>query len=162
MAEPAKALQTPPTAAAIDEIAILYDQKKALVLEATLAQREAAEELEKVKQICITLVSSFGSQHAEKSKLVHGLKWEIMGTFGTSTSMDAAAVERLRLHLQESKQTRLLKRLFESTTRWLLKSTARAEILKPGVGDDVRAIFAVCAVTKDSSPKIDARLKAPV
>src|ERR1700722_9212838 len=133
MAEAAKALQSVPTAGEIEKLAILYDEKKAAVLDATLAQRSAAEELETIKAQCVTLVIKFGSAHAQKSKLLHGLKWEIVGTFGSSTSIDAAAVERLRLHLVENKKTRLLKRLFEATTRWALKSTARAEILKPDI-----------------------------
>jgi hypothetical protein len=161
MAEPAKALQSVPSAAEIDALAILYNEEQVKVLDAILATRAAQKALEDTKDKCVELVRKFGSAHAQKSKLVHGLKWEIMGTFGASTSIDAAAVERLRVNLQESKQTRLLKRLFESSTRWVLKSTARAEILKPGVGDDVRAAFAVCEVTKDNSPKIEARLKKP-
>jgi hypothetical protein len=156
MAEAAKALALP-TPAEIDELAIRFDKKKTAVLDATLAQRAAAEELEKVKQECVDLVGKFGSQHVQKSKLLHGAKWEIMGTFGTFTSTDAAAVERLRLLLVEKSQTRLLKRLFASTVRWTLRSTARAEILKPGVDDDIRSSFAVCEVTKDKSPTIEAR-----
>ena len=117
--------------------------------------------METIKAQCVTLVIKFGSAHAQKSKLLHGLKWEIVGTFGSSTSIDAAAVERLRLHLVENKKTRLLKRLFEATTRWALKSTARAEILKPDIDDEIRASFSLCEVTKDNSPSITVRQKTP-
>jgi hypothetical protein len=159
MAEPAKALISPPSPAEVDKLAILYAAGKEKVLQATLAQRKAAEELEVVQQQCVALVSKFGSSHAEKSKLLHGLNWELMGTFGTSSSTDSAAVETLRSFLAANKQTRLLKRLFESTTRWALKSTARAEILKEDVSTKVRALFAACEVTKDRSPSIQAREK---
>ena len=64
-----------------------------------------------------------------------------------------------RLDLVAQKKTRILKRLFESATRWTLKSTARAEILKPDIGDDVRANFAACEVTKPSTPKLEVREK---
>lgn len=161
MAEPAKALISPPTPAEVDKLAILYAAQKEKVLQATLAQRAAAEELERVQKQCVELVTKFGSSHAEKSRLLHGLKWELMGTFGTSTSVDAAALESLRTFLTANKQTRLLKRLFESTTRWALKSTARAEILKDDVSTKVRALFAACEVTKDRSPSIQAREKQP-
>jgi hypothetical protein len=161
MAEPAKALIAVPSPAEVDKIAILYDAKKERVLQATLAQRAASEELELVQKQCVELVSKFGSAYAEKSKLLHGLKWEIMGTFGASTSIDSAAVETLRSFLTANKQTRLLKRMFESTTRWALKSTARAEILKDDVSAKARALFAACEVTKDRSPSIQARKKQP-
>jgi hypothetical protein len=39
----------------------------------------------------------FGSSHAEKSKLLHGITQEMMVTFGSAVSIDAAAVERFRL-----------------------------------------------------------------
>jgi hypothetical protein len=160
MAEPAKAL-APPSQAEIDELAIQYNQEQQKVLDALLATRQAQQFLEDTKQKCVDLVSKFGSAHAEKSKLLHGRKWEIMGTFGASTSIDAAAVETLRTFLAADKQTRLLKRLFESTTRWALKSTARAEILKDDVSAKARALFAACEVTKDRSPSIQAREKQP-
>ena len=160
MAEASKGVLRPPTAAEVDELAILYDKLKAKLFDQTLAQKAAADELAAAKEKCVELLTSFGSTRAEKSKLLHGLKWEIMGTFGTSTSVDAAAVERLREHLSTDGETRLVKRLFEKTIRWTLRSTARAEILKDDVPAKVRALFAACEVTKDKSPAIDARLKS--
>lgn len=148
-----------PSPKEIDELAIRYNKEQQKVLDAVLATRQAQKFLEDTKLECIELVRKFGGAHASKSKLLHGLKWEAMLTEGTSTSVDAAAVERLRVSLKEQNQTRLLKRLFESATRWTLKSTARAEILKPDVGDDVQALFAVCEVTKPSTPKLEVRLK---
>jgi hypothetical protein len=150
-----------PTAAKVDELAKDYIDLKAKVLESVLATRAANEKLDPVERDLVELVRKFGSVHAEKSKLLHGLHWEIMGTFGTSTSTDAAAVEHLREHLVKTENTRLLKRLFDKTVRWALRSTARAEILKADVPCEVRALFAACEVTKDRSPSITAREKAP-
>jgi putative Mn2+ efflux pump MntP len=45
-----------------------------------------------MKEELICLVEEFGSAHAEKSKLLHGITHEILATFGLSTSIDAAAV----------------------------------------------------------------------
>lgn len=150
----------PPTAAEIEQLAKDYVDKKAKVLEAMLSQRSATAELEPLHEKCTELVKKFGSAHATKSKLLHGLAWEIMGTFGASTSTDAAAVERLRARLEETSQTRLLKRLFDKTVRWTLKPTARTEILRPDVGDEIRGLFAVCEVTKDKAPSIEVRPKS--
>jgi hypothetical protein len=49
---------------------------------------------ERMREDLICLVEEFGSTHADKSKLLHGIHYEIMATFGLSTSIDAAAVER--------------------------------------------------------------------
>jgi hypothetical protein len=161
MAEPAKALIALPTPAEVDKLAISYDKAKAKVLDATLAVAAATTELKPIQERCVDLVSKFGSAHAEKSKLLHGVKWEIMGTFGASTSIDAAAVEKLRLELVKADNGRLIKRLFDKTIRWALRSTARAEILKDDVPKNVRALFAACEVTKDRTPSIQAREKQP-
>ena len=152
MAAASKALLVLPSPAEVDELCIQYDKEGQKVLECVLATREAQKFLDDTKQKIVELAKQFGSVHATKSKLLHGRKWEAMLTEGTSTSIDAAAVETL-------KKTRILKRLFESATRWTLKSTARAEILKPDIGDDVRANFAACEVTKPSTPKLEVREK---
>jgi hypothetical protein len=159
MATPSKALLVLPTPAQVDALALSYDKAKEKLLDAVLAAKAAQDELDLLKEPLVDLASKFGSVHGSKSKLLHGLKWEMMLTEGTSTSIDSAAVERMRLHLLNVGQTRLLKRLFESDTRWTLKSTARAEILKPDIGDDVRANFAACEVTKPSTPKLEVRQK---
>jgi hypothetical protein len=148
-----------PTAMEVDKLALEYDELKRALFDATLARVAAQEALEPVEHRLVELVSRCGSAHAQKSKLVHGLKWEIMGTFGTSTSVDSAAVERLRLELTANKKTRLVRRLFDATVRWTLKSTARAEILKPDVPDFARSLFVACEVTKDRSPMLTVREK---
>lgn len=159
MAEPAKALIALPSPEEVDKLALAYDSAKEKVLDAVLAAKAAQAELDLLKEPLLDLASKFGSVHASKSKLLRGRKWEVMITEGTSTSTDAAAVEALRLYLVAEKKTRLLKRFFEAATRWTLKSTARAEILKPYIGDDVRAKFALCEVTKPSAPKLQVRLQ---
>jgi hypothetical protein len=50
MAEPSKALLAVPSPAEVDKIAILYAAGKEKVLQATLAQRAAADELELVQK----------------------------------------------------------------------------------------------------------------
>lgn len=148
-----------PTAMEVDRLAIEYDEGKRCLLDATLARVAAQGALEPMEERLVDLVSKHGSAHAQKSKMLHGLKWEIMGTFGTSTSIDAAAVERLRQELVDTHQTRLLNRVFEKTIRWALRATARAEILKDSVTDRTRALFVACEVTEDRSPSLTVREK---
>jgi hypothetical protein len=49
---------------------------------------------ERMREDLVCLVEEFGSTHAEKSKLLHGLEYEIIATFGISTSIDATAAKR--------------------------------------------------------------------
>jgi hypothetical protein len=159
MAAAAKALAVPPTPEEVEKLALEYNKLKDELLEAILASKVAGDDLTPVKTKCIELVRKFGTAHAKKSKLLHGIKWEMMATFGSSTSPDAAAIENLRQHLLTVKKTRLLKLMFEMTPRWTLKETARVEILKPGIDDEIRALFALCEVPSDSTPKLEVREK---
>jgi hypothetical protein len=161
MASASKALIAPPTPDEVEKLSLEYNKLKDELLQAMLASTKCGDDLAPVKEKCIDLVRKFGTAHAKKSKLLHGIRWEIMGTFGSSSSADAAAIENLRLHLLNVKKTRLLKLMFEMTPRWTLKETARAEILKPGIDDEIRALFALCEVTGSSTPKLEVRLKQP-
>src|SRR5213593_2300006 len=53
----------------------------------------------------LVLVEEYGSAHAKKSKLLHGIQFEIIATLGMSTSIDAAAAERFAIALRDAKQT---------------------------------------------------------
>ena len=159
MASTSKALIALPSPAEIEKLALEYNKLKDELLEAILESKTLGAELAPVKEKCIEWVRQFGTAHAKKSKLLHGIKWEMMATFGSSSSADAAAIEKLRQHLLTVKKTRLLKLMFEMTPRWTLKETARVEILKPGVDDEIRALFALCEVPSDNTPKLEVRLK---
>lgn len=147
----------PPTAQEVESLALRYKKKQDDLFDAMLAAKTAQQDLEPIKQECIELIKKFGTQHAKTSKLLYGLKFEMMATFGKSTSADGAAIERLRQKLIETQDGGMLKRFFEKSVSWALKSTGRQEVLKPDVSDEVRALFAVCEVTKDSTPRLDVR-----
>src|SRR5437868_12011392 len=96
-----------PPPAEIDVKAEQYYRLKDNVTKAVLAAKDAQVPLDQLKEELIDLVRDFGSAHAEKSKLLHGITQEMMVTFGSSVSIDAAAVEKFRMALEEAKQTRL-------------------------------------------------------
>src|SRR6266581_4563006 len=102
-------LDTPPTAVDIDRLAMEF-----------LALESKVDGAYKI-----------ASAHAEKSKLLHGITHEILATFGVSTSIDAAAVERFAQALRTAKQTKILNRIFEQTTRYTLR---------PDAGHIIRAV----------------------
>lgn len=79
---------------------------------------------ERMREDLICLVEEFGSAHAEKSTLLHGISYEIMATFGMTTSIDAAAAERFAHALRLAKQTRLLNKIFQQTVRYTLAADA--------------------------------------
>jgi hypothetical protein len=79
-----------PTPVRVDELAEAYLALKDEYLEARLEAEITADLLEKKGAELKALVSDFGSAHAEKSKLLHGVTHELMVTFGSSVSIDGA------------------------------------------------------------------------
>ncbi len=151
---------TAPTAAQVDALAKEYKALEDAYFEATLASKAALEPLEKKKDELRELVAKFGSAHAEKSKLLHGIAFEIMATFGTSTSIDAAAVELFRLALVKAKQARLLKKLFEKTVRWTLNPTAAVIVKSEKLSKSLLALYSQCEVVKAKTPSVQVREKS--
>jgi hypothetical protein len=168
MASPAKAL-VPLSPAEVEALAAEYRKLQEQIAEndiaANLANRPLVARLDEIWELALAQVRKFGSAHAEKSKLLYGLTLEFMGTFGSSSSIDAAAVEAFRLALVKAKKARLLKRIFEKTVRWTLTAQASAILLKEHaaktVPDKLFAAFARCTVSKDRTPTLVVRDKSP-
>jgi hypothetical protein len=150
-------LDTPPTAVDIDRLAIQFLDLESKVDDAYKIATELDEPHEKMKGELICLVEEFGSAHAEKSKLLHGLAYEILATFGLTTSIDAAAVERFAAALRIAKQTKLLSRIFEQTTRYTLRPDAGSIIRSVALPKAQLALFSQCQVSKPRSPILKVR-----
>ena len=74
--------------------------------------------------------------------------------------MDGAAVERFRQELVKAKQARLLKKVFEKTTRWNLSPMASVIIkAEKKLSNKLLALCAQCAVTKAKKPSLTVRPK---
>lgn len=111
------------------------------------------------QQELIDLVSAHGGPHAQKSKILHGIVWEMLVTFAQYTTQDAAAVERFRLALVKAKKTRLMKKIFRSDVRWTMQSSA-AEIVKTEqLTPTLMSLLLQCSVTQDKKPSLDVRRK---
>src|SRR5579863_9541642 len=109
---------------AVDEFALEFDRLDRELVKAQEAAKEAAKPVAVLKGELIELVDKFGGPHMKASKLLHGIAWEMMGTFGSGLSQDSAAVERLRAALKKAGKTRLLKKLFTQDIRWTFSSNA--------------------------------------
>lgn len=149
-----------PTPAQIDDKAGEYDALKDKLVKATLAAKEAAVPLDKLKKELIDMVRDFGSAHAEKSKLLHGITREMMVTFGSSVSIDATAVERFRLALVKANQARLLKKLFLQDVRWSLSPEAPAIIKGEKLSQPLLALYSEVEVINPKSPSLQVREKS--
>jgi hypothetical protein len=126
---------------------------------AKVKKKEGAD-LDKLHGTLIDLVRSFGGKHAEKSKILHGIEWELMATFGQSAGIDPTAVERLRLALKAANKTKLLKKLFTEEKSYRLAPDA-AELLKaedklPG---DLAMLALACFNFTPRTPTLDVRPK---
>jgi hypothetical protein len=150
-------LETPPTAGDIDRLAMEFLALDSKVDDAYKIATALDEPHEKMKEELIKLVEEFGSAHAEKSKLLHGMEYEILATFGMSTSIDAAAVERFAQALRIAKQTKILNRIFEQTTRYTLRPDAGSIIRAVALPKAQLALYSQCQVTKPRTPTLKVR-----
>lgn len=151
-------MSAPDTPARIDELAAEYDglkSKLAAIGEKALAEALPLQaRLDQLKEYFLEQVRAHGSAHAEKSKLLHGARWQVMATFSQSIAMDAAAVEKFRLALVEERRTRLMKQIFTETVRYTLAPEASAIIRGLELPKKLNALFAACTVVKDRAPTL--------
>lgn len=153
----------PPSAAEVESVAEEMVTLKGKISEIqSQAEKDAAphaQRLDDLKILATGWLRSFGSAHAEKSKLLHGVLYEIMGTFGMSTSIDAAAVEAFRLGLVRAGQAELLRRVFAKTVRFDLKADYAQIIQGVKLKPKLLALYAHCSVSSAKTPVITPRLK---
>ena len=147
----------PPTAVDIDRLAVQFLDLSRKQTKPTKSLPRWMSRTKKMKEELICLVEEFGSAHAEKSKLLHGITHEILATFGVSTSIDAAAVERFAQALRIAKQTKMLNRIFEQTIRYTLRPDAGSIIRAVTLPKAQLALFAQCTVSKPRTPTLKVR-----
>jgi hypothetical protein len=151
-----------PNAEQVDAHAQEYKQLEKILDDAKIAyeavRKAEGVRLGKLHLALIELVRAYGGKHAEKSKILHGIDWELMATFGQSHGIDAAAVERLRLALKVAKQTRLLKKLFTEEKSWRLAPNA-AELLRAEgkLPDEIASLALACFTFAPRTPQLDVR-----
>lgn len=153
-----------PNAEQVDAHAQEYKRLEKILDDAKIAyaavKKAEGAQLDKLHLALIELVRAFGGKHAEKSKILHGIEWELMATFGESHGIDAAAVERLRLVLKAAKQTRLLKKLFTEETSWRLAPNA-AELLRAEgkLPEEIAVAALACFTFAPRTPQLDVRAR---
>lgn len=148
-----------PLPADIDDFADMFRKLKTKLDEARVEVKAAQEELGAKELELIELICSFGGPHATKSKILHGIIYEMVATFSQYTTQDSAAVERFRQALVDSKQTRLLKKIFKSDIRWTMQSSAAEIVKNEKLSPKLMALLLQCTVTQDRKPTLDVRPK---
>lgn len=149
-----------PTPAEVDDACRQYSELKDQLEQARLAASEIAEQVTLAGDCLRHLVGKYGSAHAEKSKLLHGLKYEAMCSYGQEVKIDASAVEQFRIALTKAGQPGLLRRLFEKTVRWTLKAQASEIVRSSDLPDKFRALYARCEVINAKTPVLKVREKS--
>lgn len=158
MPEPLKQASAPLPTEVDDQAEIFHELEDKLA--ESKRELDAARKLVVDRELeLIQLVRDFGGQHAQKSKILHGILWEMVVTIGQYTTQDSAAVERFRQELVNAKKTRLLKKFFSQDVRWTMNAgaaqIAQAEKLSP----KLMGLLLLCSVTQDKKPSLDVRLK---
>lgn len=164
LALPVVDLDSSPNAEQIDDYAAEYQRLDEVVevakKEFQKVKNAEGADLDRLHLALIELVRTFGGKHAEKSKILHGIEWELMATFGQSHGIDATAVERLRLALKDAGKTKLLKKLFTEQKSYRLADNA-AEVLKAEgkLPDDLAMAALACFTFTPSTPRLEVRPK---
>jgi hypothetical protein len=153
-------LGAPPTAVDIDRLAVEFLALEAKTDHAYAIALALDEPHERMKERLVDLVEEFGSadhekSKLEKSKLLHGLTHEMVATFGVSTSINAAAVDRFAHVLRVNKQTKLLELIFEQTTHYHLRPDAGHVIRM--LPKALAALYAACSVSTPRTPMLEVR-----
>lgn len=157
----AKAEIAAPLPAQVDERAEAFHRLEEELTAARKTAKEAQEKLCAKESELIDLVRNYGGPHATKSKILHGILWEMVATFSQYTTLDGAAVDRFREALITSKQTRLLKKIFSEDVRWTMNAAAASEIVKTQkMSAKLMALLLQCTVTQDRKPSLDVRTKS--
>lgn len=148
-----------PVPADVDEAAEFFQD---LLKDLEYARKSVKEAQALVDQYALHLIEhvrNFGGPHATKSKILHGIVWEMVATFAQYTSQDSAAIERFRVALVEAGQTRLMKKIFSADVRYTLKASAD-EIVKTGkLSKTQMELLLLCSTTQDKKPSLDVRQK---
>jgi hypothetical protein len=156
----AKPALTAPLPAEIDERAEAFHKLEEELIAAKKTAKDAQEKVSAKELELIELVRACGSPHHEKSKILHGILWEMMATFAQYRTLDGAAVDRFRNALVEAKQTRILKKIFRQDIRWTIEASGLDEVVKTGkLSAKLMSLLLQCTVTQDKKPSLDVRLK---
>lgn len=151
---------TAPLPAEIDERAQAFHKLEEELISAKKTAKEAQEKISAKEIELIELVRSFGDPYEKKSKILHGILWEMMATFSQYRTLDGNAVERFRQALIEAKQSRILKKIFSRDVRWTLEASGLDEVVKSGkLSPELALLLLQCTVTQDKKPSLDVRLK---
>lgn len=143
----------------VDERAEQFEKLKESIEKARLEYTCCQRELATKESLLIELVRTNGGPHATKSKILHGIVWEMVATFSQYTAQDATAVERFRQALVDAGLTRLMKKIFQEDTRYTLKASGD-EIVKTGkLTPKLMALLLQCSTTQDKKPSLDVRRK---
>lgn len=145
--------------AEVDMAAEKFTDLELKLTEAKKKYQDAQKQLGDRELELIQLVSATGGPHAQKSKILHGIAWEIVATFAQYTTQDSSAVERFRQALVAAKQTRLLKKIFKADVRWTMQSGASEIVKTEKLSPRLMALLLQCSVTADKKPSLDVREK---
>jgi hypothetical protein len=143
------------TAIDIDRLAAEFLELESKVDELYKLAVTADEPHERMREQLIDLAEEFGSRHNEKSKLLLGSAYEIVATFGTTTCIDAAAVDRFAHQLRLHKQNRVFELIFEQSTRYTLRPNAGHAIRM--LPRPLAALYSACHVTIARHPTLAVR-----
>jgi hypothetical protein len=152
-------VQAAPAPARVDELAQEYFALREKHLQGMLAARALQAELDAKGEELKELIAAHGSARAEKSKLLHGIGFEMMLTCGQQISTDFAAVEKFREAASSDLKPRQFARIFEKVVSYRLLASAAEFVRTTELSTRLKALYAACQVIRERAPTLTVRPK---
>jgi hypothetical protein len=148
-----------PTPEQIDALAEEYKRLEKVWAEAKDAATEAAKPCDLQGELLTKLVAEFGQAHAAKSKIVIGIRYEIMSTTGVTSSLDQSMIQRFKAAMLKLKLGRIFQKMFTEVIEYRKLAEASLWIRSDKIPDKVQALYAKCILEKPRSPSLTVRLR---
>lgn len=148
-----------PSPTEVDELALEFCRLEERVDKAYAIAQALDEPLENYRERLILVAEQFGQPHAQKSKLLVGAASEIVATFGSTRTIDAAAVAKFREGLQKAGRVRILRQFFEECVTWRLIDGADGLLRRQQMSDHLQALFSHCFVERAKAPILKVRIR---
>lgn len=147
-----------PTPKKIDALIAKYSELQADMDAADEVWTAAKTRVDAAKAELVDLVEQFGAQHAGKSKRLEGVRNSATTTTGTLTTVDAAAVDKLKAYTDGADIPQLTQRFFSERVSYQLVD-GPGEVLKTldlptRIRTKLTALVALCHQVKTKAPSL--------
>src|SRR5579864_8649692 len=154
--------ETAPTANEIDALIAEYAAARDNAADWAAVAQQRSDKAAAIKVQLTAMVERWGGRHTEKSKRLAGLHHTATTITATRTSIDDAAVEKLRAYLETTQTPDLAREFFVAHTSYSLVSSPDERLKTLTMGARLRikitGMLKGCFTVKTSAPSLKVEL----